>query len=112
MPLPLKDRKIGAVEYVMKRMSGSDSYSRMKDHNESAKGADHMQMRTNPEADHSIGLKQAVHDLMQAAETKDAEAFQKSLQGFVSMMIDSALDEYNMYYHQEDYKEMTGKKED
>jgi len=112
MPLPLKDRKIGAVEYVIKRLKGSDSYDRMKDHNESAKGADHMQMRTKPEADYSEGLRQAVQELMQAAESKDASTFQSSLQNFVSMMVESAMEDHNMQYHAEEHKEMMGKKED
>lgn len=91
MPLPLKDRKIAAVEYVIKRMKGSDSYDRMKDHNEY--GSERMTLRENPEDDYKTGMKLAVDEMMGAVERKDAEAFEKGLRGFISMMIDAHEDE-------------------
>lgn len=93
MPLPLKDRKIGAVEYVIKRLKGSDSYDKMKDHNEQGMGREKMVMREKPEEDYRTGMKMAVNEMMNAVESKDAEAFEKGLRGFISMMLDSQKDE-------------------
>lgn len=92
MPLPLKDRKIGAIEYVIKRIKGSDSYDKMKEHNESY-GQEKLAMREKPEADYKTGMKMAVNEMMNAMQANDAEAFEKGLRGFVSMMIDAAEDE-------------------
>lgn len=87
MPLPLKDRKIGAVEYVIKRMKGSDTYDNMKDHNEYGSG-ERLMLRDEPEADYQIGMKQAVSEMMEAVSAKDASSFEKGLRAFVSMMLD------------------------
>ena len=92
MPLPLKDRKIAAVEYVIKKLKGSDSYDKMKDHNEYG-SSEKMVMREEPESDYKIGMKQAVNEMMTAIESKDAEAFEKGLRGYISMMLDSHEDE-------------------
>ena len=104
MPLPIKDRKIGAIEYVIKRIKGSDNYDKMKDHNEY--GSEKMVKRDQPESDYRIGMKQAVNEMMDAVGNKDQEAFEKGLRAFVSMMVDNAMDEHNMYYHKDDMKEM------
>jgi hypothetical protein len=91
MPLPLKDRKIGAVEYILKKMKGSDSYDKMKDDNEY--GSEKLMMRSEPESDYQIGMKQAVSEMMSAVESKNAESFEKGLRGFISMMLDANEDE-------------------
>ena len=93
MPLPLKDRKIGAVEYVIKRLKGSDDYDKMKHDNEH--GSEHMMMRDKPEADYKIGMEMAVDEMMSAFESKDKESFKKGLRSFISMMLDA---------HEEDKK--------
>lgn len=94
MPLPLKDRKIGAIEYVIKRIKGSDSYDKMKEHNEG--GPEKMVMREKPECDYKIGMKQSVQEMMGAVERKDAESFERSLRSFVSMMLDAHEDDKEM----------------
>ena len=88
MPLPLKDRKVSAIEYVIKRLKGSDSYDNMKHQNENG-SSEKMVMRDKPEEDYSIGMKQAVDEMMGAFERKDSQAFEKGLRAFVSMMLDA-----------------------
>lgn len=96
MPLPLKDRKIGAIEYVIKRLKGSDSYDKMKDHNEHGYGQEKLMAREEPENDYKTGMKMAVNEMMTAMQSNDAEAFEKGLRGFVSMLIDANDDEKSM----------------
>jgi len=88
MPLPLKDRKVAAVEYVIKKIKGSDSYDKMKEYNESGEGVEKLMMRKKPEADYQIGMDQAVSEMMSAVKSNDSEAFKNGLKGFVSMMIE------------------------
>jgi len=75
MPLPLKDRKIAAVEYVIKRMKGSDSYDKMKDENEN--GSERLMMREKPEEDYKTGMRIAVEEMMTAVKSNDSSAFEK-----------------------------------
>lgn len=96
MPLPIKDRKIGAIEYVIKRIKGSDSYDNMKDHNEHGYGQEKMMMRDKPESDYKIGMTQAVNEMMDAAAQKDAQSFERGLRAFVSMMLDAHEDDKQM----------------
>lgn len=96
MPLPLKDRKIGAVEYVIKRLKGSDSYDRMKEHNEHSKGGEYMAAREDAEKDYSTACKIAVNEMLEAVETKNAQLLEKSLKAIISMMLDVREDEDEM----------------
>lgn len=92
MPLPLKDRKISAIEYVIKRIKGSDSYDRMKDHNEYG-SSEKLMMREQPEADHKPGMKMAINDMMSAMKMDDHSAFEKGLRQFIEMMLDERKDD-------------------
>ena len=96
MPLPLKDRQIGAVEYILKKMKGYENDENSREE---------LVMRQKPESDYKVGLKQAVDEMFTAFESKDKESFEKGLRGFVSMLVDIAVDEHNMYYHKDEYKE-------
>jgi len=91
MPLPLKDRKIGAVEYVIKRLKGSDTYDRMKASNE--QGPETMIMRDKPETDYQHGIKQSVNSILEAMQSKNATDLESSLRSFVKMVISSCEDD-------------------
>lgn len=91
MPLPLKDRKIGAIEYVMKRIKNSNSYEDLKSQNE--QGPERMIKRDQPESDKSLGLKQSTQDVMSAIESKDLSSLETALRSFISMMIDEKEEE-------------------
>lgn len=110
MPFPLRKRRTAAITYVMDRMKKNKSYDGMKDQNEKSEHSD-MYAHKGTQSDYSTGYKMAVHELMNAAERKDAESFEKALSGFVSMMIDSAMEEHNQLYHEAEYKEMEKKEE-
>lgn len=92
MPLPLKDRKIASIEYIIKRMKGGDDYDSMKSHN-SGEGREQLSMREKPESDYKTGMKMAVDEMLGAVERKDSESFEKGLRSFISMMIDSNEDD-------------------
>lgn len=100
MPLPLKDRKVGAIEYVIKRLKGSDSYDNMKHENEY--GSEQLVKREEPESDYKIGMKSAVDEMMGAFERKDKESFEKGLRAFVSMMLECQENDEKMFKKSQD----------
>ena len=76
MPLPIQKRKVASIEYIIKKLKGSDSYDNMKRHNEEGSN-EKMYVRTEPESDYKTGMKMAVSEMMTAVESKDAEAFER-----------------------------------
>ena len=91
MPLPLKQRKVGSIEYIIKKLKGSDSYDNMKEHNEA--GPEIMMKREDTENDYSIGMKQAVEEMMTSLESKDKQSFENGLRSYISMLLDAREDE-------------------
>lgn len=101
MPLPLKQRKVAAIEYIVKRIKGNDSYDKMKSDNESG-NYEKMYRREKPESDYKIGCKMAANEAMNAIKSNDSEAFERALRGFVSMLLDEREDEIEMMKRDED----------
>lgn len=89
MPLPLKNRKVGTIEYIIKKMKGSDSYDKMKMDNESFGSTDHMMAKQGPDCDHSDGMRMCVDEMMNAVRSNDAQSFQKGLKNFVKLVMDA-----------------------
>ena len=95
MPLPInKDRRGSAVEFVIRKLKGSDSYENMKDQNEA--GPEKMVQRQEPENSYKMGMEHAVDEIMAAAERKDRSSFMKGLKAFVQMVLDEQEDEQEM----------------
>jgi len=108
MPFPLRKRRTAAITYVMDRMKKNKSYDGMKEDNEHSS----MYAHKGAQSDYSTGYKMAAHELMNSIETKDVESLEKALKGFVSMMVDAAMEEHNQMYHEAEYKSMEKKKEE
>lgn len=104
MPLPIREKRAAAIEYIIKRIKGSDSYDNMKESNESG-NYEKMYMREKPESDYTIGYKTAANEIMNAMKSNDQEAFEKGLRGFISMMLDEREDELELQKKDEDEHE-------
>lgn len=83
--IPFRKKDRGVAQIIIKRLSGSDEYDKMKDSNEL--GPEKLMYAKKTMSEYGDGMDQCCHDMIAAFEQKDSKMLKHALKNFVKMAL-------------------------